>query len=826
MKLQGSSERRARNGKSKLAALALSAFTALFVCLLISNPQSPALGETTDATTTQTQSGTIAETQNLDATESAANRWQVISGEYTGNASQNKTTSTDGTVRAQKNVVATDTENEFLIYESIDVKQRFADYFASAEYMATTSNNYHDSQLGTVVGSMTGNMKVQVTGHSGQYSNSGSFDILSSSGELLAEDITLYWSQANNVTFFLKVDDSHYVLLGVKVRNGSQNAVMLSEEAEELIMSKTAQYAAISSVSDQMGSNIEYVETVSCDGSTAYDSSTSTLTWKPQSKTNPTIEKTRTGESKTVTFTDHNGSVRTETVYKYDSWATNVSELVYKVRLKPTVSTGLAASGNALPEKAADAAENALTNGSATVNYSEGSLDLPSPVVRGMLYQLKLAKTDDASPAHALAGAQFALYRDATCTDLAATAESAVDDSGQAVLDFPNLQCGTYYLKETAAPAGYEIPTDANGQVPVTEYQLCYTDENARALLTGQNTAATPNEEALVDKTSQPISNKQTIQFTLKKTNFFNQRALLEGARYRLYVDNTSDNVDGQRRFTSADTKTDFVATTDANGCALFTGLTRDATYWIVEEQAPTGMSVTSQENTPYVVVSTDADTGKLVVSGTYLTGNSASQQQPVPDITVSDTPLALRIIKTSGTGSAALADAEFTLYTDEACTMEASGLYSDAALTAEAPAAQQTADDGSLTWFGMPAGTYYLKETRSPAGYQLFDQVIRVAVNQDGTATATMDADGDGTPETAALNVDDETHGLAKVADNVPYLVVSDDPIAQLPTTSGPGTRALILAGLALVALGTALGSAYGAHLFRFKRIKSIRER
>ena len=93
-----------------------------------------------------------------------SNEWQIVDGEYNGNAGANKTESGDGNVRVQKNVIPTDVENEFLVYLSIDTKQLFEDYFASAQYEATTSNNNHSEQLGTVVNSMTGNEKVTVSG--------------------------------------------------------------------------------------------------------------------------------------------------------------------------------------------------------------------------------------------------------------------------------------------------------------------------------------------------------------------------------------------------------------------------------------------------------------------------------------------------------------------------------------------------------------------------------------------------------------------------------------------------------------------------------------
>ena len=53
-------------------------------------------------------------------TSSAANDWQIVSGGYQGNGTSAKTTSDDGAVKMQKNVVPTDVENEFLVYVSID----------------------------------------------------------------------------------------------------------------------------------------------------------------------------------------------------------------------------------------------------------------------------------------------------------------------------------------------------------------------------------------------------------------------------------------------------------------------------------------------------------------------------------------------------------------------------------------------------------------------------------------------------------------------------------------------------------------------------------
>ena len=121
---------------------------------------------------------------------------------YAGNEPSNKTSSSDGKVRVQKNVIPTDVENEFLVYLSIDMKELFEKYFEIAVYKATTSNNFHSENIGTVVSGMTGNKDVEVSGEA-KYSNSAKFTILDPEGKVLVDKIDLYWSQANNATFYL-----------------------------------------------------------------------------------------------------------------------------------------------------------------------------------------------------------------------------------------------------------------------------------------------------------------------------------------------------------------------------------------------------------------------------------------------------------------------------------------------------------------------------------------------------------------------------------------------------------------------------------------------
>lgn len=217
----------ARNTRLKIIS---SLLIATVICLSAS--AAIALGTSSNANASEETTGsTIAAKQGLTSLASSAeNNWQVEDGAYQGNGADSKTTSTDGNVGVQKNVVPTGTENEFLTYLSIDYRAALKNYFESATYQATESNKNHDQQVGDVVSSMEGSKRVSVAAGN-TYNNRGTFTVVDPSGNTIAKNVTISWSKANNVTFYLKVDDSHYVLFGTSVRMGSSNNVALSAEA-------------------------------------------------------------------------------------------------------------------------------------------------------------------------------------------------------------------------------------------------------------------------------------------------------------------------------------------------------------------------------------------------------------------------------------------------------------------------------------------------------------------------------------------------------------------------------------------------------------------
>lgn len=139
-----------------------------------------------------------------------------------------------------------------------------------------------------------------------------------------------------------------------------------------------------------------------------------------------------------------------------------------------------------------------------------------------------------------------------------------------------------------------------------------------------------------------------------------------------------------------------------------------------------------------------------------------------------------------------ALAGAGFKLYTDEGCTQEYK-LVKDDTLGAYRPAKagesaveMKSAADGTFPIKGLDAGTYYLKETTTPAGYTTAE-VTTIKID------ATHSIDNGGNPQV--------TLSRDSTLDNK----IVDKKGSNLPSTGGMGTVLLYVAGIAVFVLAGA---------------------
>ena len=151
----------------------------------------------------------------------------------------------------------------------------------------------------------------------------------------------------------------------------------------------------------------------------------------------------------------------------------------------------------------------------------------------------------------------------------------------------------------------------------------------------------------------------------------------------------------------------------------------------------------------------------------------------------------------TSVTASSALADAEFTIYTEVGCTSSSAiGVYI-------------TKNDGCIEFSGLAAGTYYVKETNAPDGYALNDTVYKVVIapsyNDDGTLasyTVTVsDASSSGSSGSESkytLNYSNTT----EVSASVKPTAVVDTKLSVLPTTGGIGVYVIAIASVCIVVI------------------------
>lgn len=128
----------------------------------------------------------------------------------------------------------------------------------------------------------------------------------------------------------------------------------------------------------------------------------------------------------------------------------------------------------------------------------------------------------------------------------------------------------------------------------------------------------------------------------------------------------------------------------------------------------------------------------------------------------------------------------------------------------AEADGSTLTSDaNGLFSVTGLDDGTYSLKETKAPAGYNLPASEFEVKI----TATTANGQNWDGDAATALtkidVTVDSTTAGTGNVQTGTAAIVIKNTKGSSLPSTGGMGTTILYAAGAAIV-LVAAFGIAF----------------
>ena len=157
---------------------------------------------------------------------------------------------------------------------------------------------------------------------------------------------------------------------------------------------------------------------------------------------------------------------------------------------------------------------------------------------------------------------------------------------------------------------------------------------------------------------------------------------------------------------------------------------------------------------------------------------------------------------KVDGTNNnAPLAGAGFRLYSDEGCTAEipvaedkTKQVYVVQKIGTTGEEMISAAETGGFNIVGLDAGTYYLKETTTPAGYNTAP-VVKVEIAASHSETANGGA-GDEATTTITREKDDVAADINTIVNNKGIV---------LPETGGVGTTIFYIAGAVLV-LGAAV--------------------
>ncbi|WP_084522281.1 DUF7604 domain-containing protein [Atopobium fossor] len=159
------------------------------------------------------------------------------------------------------------------------------------------------------------------------------------------------------------------------------------------------------------------------------------------------------------------------------------------------------------------------------------------------------------------------------------------------------------------------------------------------------------------------------------------------------------------------------------------------------------------------------------------------TQQSATFSITNTRAPYAFIINKQDKTTHTPLSDAGFALYVDTDADGQftdadqlAQGLYKDSDFIEAITGEEKTGSTGSLAFYGIQPGTYWVKETTAPAGYQLLTEPLKLVIAADGSFL---------------LN-----DAPVTVQNRVGSITVEDERIQTLPSSGSSGTVLLTIVG------------------------------
>ena len=281
---------------------------------------------------------------------------------------------------------------------------------------------------------------------------------------------------------------------------------------------------------------------------------------------------------------------------------------------------------------------------------------------------ISITKTDGNQP---LSGAFFGLYKDASAAGDTEIIKSTGKD-GKAL--FADLEAGTYYVKEIAAPNGY-------------------------ALSDVVHTFIIGNGEKAAWDCEKTITN-QLKKYTLKLTKKGDDENLLEGVEFEISGNGISP----------------ITKSSDGAGVVKFEGLPFGR-YTIAETKAPQGYVPAGSIN---VEVKGDGSNGSVIQVGDVINKRTK-----------------LTVTKFAEDGKTKLPGAEFIIRNGEGKYVKVDGINFVSFTDKDNATKLTTGSEGTFAIEYLPLGEYVLEEVKAPDGYLTISDPENFTIKNESTAVS-----------------------------------------------------------------------------------------
>lgn len=339
-------------------------------------------------------------------------------------------------------------------------------------------------------------------------------------------------------------------------------------------------------------------------------------------------------------------------------------------------------------------------------------------------------------------------------------------------LDFSTTEPGVYYFKWTGTPAGVDSKIISNSVI-----SLPYYKEGKEGKDSNWVNSYTGTISAKVDDSTPTIS-KKIENSDIDDSN--TTAAIGSDVTFTLTADKVGSSTEKAKMYKLTDTMSAGLTYKEVKEVKVGTTVVSAADYKVTQTGQTVDIEFTSsylsngdsafyKADKVYVTYVATVNTAALISIAGELKPNTnhvdlhyTNNMDVTSDITgntVNVYTFTLNVGKVDGNTKAPLPNATFKLTSKN-----------DAGFVK----ALTTGEDGTVTFTGLKAGTYYVEETVAPEGYNINSKKFEITISTQGIVT------GD------------------NVKDN--KLVVSDFPLS-VPQTGGAGTVMFTIGGIALIA-------------------------